>query len=506
MINSTYKRYMMMAGLLLASMTTSTHLFAMRDAAAEVARNVERMERERAENLGALEVARADYARLNQVIGDIRAGRAQLAADETMRDLEGQLRDASNRLQRAAADQQGYDFGHTVVNTMFQAGMNRFNLETDKQKIKAQGEADAVKWKAAIETSMKEAMKPENLLKTIAAATGITLGAAGMYYLSKFGYEYAKAQIGKPSLVRETSRGSIAQSIRQQWNALLGREEFVDNKLEEIVLSPDMQTKALLLADDAKETNSLGLTYQNALFYGPPGTGKTEFAKKLARYSGMDYAILSGADFSQFKDGEAIFELHKLFDWGQTVDKGLIIFIDEADACFRDRATLSKEGVELVNAFLSRTGASSDKYMIILATNYENELDAAVRSRIHKKLPFLLPGIDERIGILKKKIEKYILNDSRQFERDGETVTVNLAVAADVNDAYMNSVARNIEGFSGRDIDQMVAEVRLRAYRSGQNVVTKDIFEKVVADKKATIEKDRQTTEYQRKKYGNAAA
>jgi len=30
--------------------------------------------------------------------------------------------------------------------------------------------------------------------------------------------------------------------------------------------------------------------------------------------------------------------------------------------------------------------------MIILATNYEDELDAAVRSRIHKKVPFMLPA------------------------------------------------------------------------------------------------------------------
>ena len=35
---------------------------------------------------------------------------------------------------------------------------------------------------------------------------------------------------------------------------------------------------------------------RNFLFYGPPGTGKTLFAKKLALNSGLDYAIMTGAD------------------------------------------------------------------------------------------------------------------------------------------------------------------------------------------------------------------
>ena len=38
--------------------------------------------------------------------------------------------------------------------------------------------------------------------------------------------------------------------------------------------------------------------YRNFMFYGPPGTGKTLFAKKLALKSGMDYAVMTGADVS----------------------------------------------------------------------------------------------------------------------------------------------------------------------------------------------------------------
>ncbi len=202
--------------------------------------------------------------------------------------------------------------------------------------------------------------------------------------------------------------------------------------------------------------------------------------------------------------------MHKLFDWAEASERGLIIFIDEADACFRDRSTLDKDGVNLVNAFLSRTGASSDKFMIILATNYEDELDAAVRSRIHKKIPFMLPALEQRFKIMQKKIEKYIVDDIREVvKEDGSEATYQLTFASDVNEAYLRDVARRIDGFSGRDIDQFIAEVRLATYRSGNLEVTREVFDYVITEKIKQIEKDKLTTEYQRaraRKQGNAVA
>ena len=70
--------------------------------------------------------------------------------------------------------------------------------------------------------------------------------------------------------------------------------------------------------------------FQNLLLHGPPGTGKTMFAKNLALNSGMDYAIMTGADVSPLGK-ESVTELHKLFDWSSSSSKGLVLFIDEAD-------------------------------------------------------------------------------------------------------------------------------------------------------------------------------
>ena len=118
----------------------------------------------------------------------------------------------------------------------------------------------------------------------------------------------------------------MKQSLKNFWlQKILGKYKE-DLKLSDVILPPEMSEKLQALANDAQSTQEHGLPYRHTLFYGLPGTGKTMFAKRLAKHSGMDYAIMSGADFAQFKDGEGITELHKLFDWAENSKKGLLIF------------------------------------------------------------------------------------------------------------------------------------------------------------------------------------
>jgi len=403
------------------------------------------------------------------------------------------------------------NFANTVGNTFGQAAtllINERGAENRRAEIRDQEMVRGIianKGKLAeLEAWLKTLKDPKVLATWAAALAATTLGVVGAYYTAKIGYQYVDARMGKPALVRESSRASVWLELQRAF----GFNLLPEAKLTDIVLEPAIEKQVYALADDTKLVREYGLTYQNMLYYGPPGTGKTEFAKTVAHYADMDYAIMSGADFSQFKGGEGITEMHKLFDWAEASERGLIIFIDEADACFRDRSTLDKDGVNLVNAFLSRTGASSDKFMIILATNYEDELDAAVRSRIHKKIPFMLPALEQRFKIMQKKIDKYIIDDIREVvKEDGTQVTYQLTFADDVNESYLRNVAQRIDGFSGRDIDQFIAEVRLATYRSGNLVITREVFDYVINEKIKQIEKDKQTTEYQRaraRKQGNA--
>ena len=49
------------------------------------------------------------------------------------------------------------------------------------------------------------------------------------------------------------------------------------------------------------------------------------FAKGLAHQSGLHYAIMTGGDVAPLGK-DAVTEIHKLFDWANTTNKGVLLF------------------------------------------------------------------------------------------------------------------------------------------------------------------------------------
>lgn len=148
--------------------------------------------------------------------------------------------------------------------------------------------------------------------------------------------------------------------------------------------------------------------FRHMLFYGPPGTGKTMAAKRLARTSGLDYAIMSGGDVAPL-GGKAVTQLHEMFNWAERSRRGLLLFIDEADAFLGKRGEGMSEGMRgALNALLFRTGDQSRDFAVVLATNRPGDLDAAVLDRMDEALEFPLPGEGERLDILRLYLDKYI--------------------------------------------------------------------------------------------------
>lgn len=84
--------------------------------------------------------------------------------------------------------------------------------------------------------------------------------------------------------------------------------------------------------------------------------------QKLAANSGMDYAIMTGGDVAPM-GREGVTAIHKVFDWAKSSRKGLLLFVDEADAFLRKRSseTISEDLRATLNAFLYRTGEQSTK-------------------------------------------------------------------------------------------------------------------------------------------------
>ena len=137
--------------------------------------------------------------------------------------------------------------------------------------------------------------------KMTRAAAGITLMGIGLYG-AKHGVgiigRSIESRIGKPSLVRETSRLNFADMFKHpiKTGQRLWLSRRPEDALKGVVLRPTLEERLRDVAIATRNTKRNRGFFRNVLFYGPPGTGKTLFAKKLAQHSGMDYAILSGGD------------------------------------------------------------------------------------------------------------------------------------------------------------------------------------------------------------------
>lgn len=138
---------------------------------------------------------------------------------------------------------------------------------------------------------------PAQLGTTVLAMTALAAGVYGSREGARVVARVVEKRLGAPSLVRETSRSVRHFSLAARAARALGRTPSggEGHSLADVVLRADVSARVAELAVAVRNTRAHGAPYRHMLFYGPPGTGKTMVAKRLARSSGMDYAIMSGA-------------------------------------------------------------------------------------------------------------------------------------------------------------------------------------------------------------------
>ncbi len=277
----------------------------------------------------------------------------------------------------------------------------------------------------------------EQMARAVGIASALARGVSGARAAARVAGDHAAARLGRPSLVRETSRASPLDALRPAgWRRLLAPAE-AGGALDGVVLEPALEKRLGHVAAATKNTRANAAPFRHVLLHGPPGTGKTLFAKKLARASGLDYAILTGGDVAPL-GRDAVTEIHRLFDWAATSRRGLLLFIDEADAFLRSRREATSEDLRnAFNAFLYRTGEPSRDVMLVYASNAAEDFDWAVNDRIDEMVRFSLPGRAERARMLRQYLDEYF-------------------GAGDIADAKLDGAVAATEGFSGREINKLV--------------------------------------------------
>lgn len=315
--------------------------------------------------------------------------------------------------------------------------------------------------------------------KVTAAAAGISLLALGVYTAKRgtgVAASYISARLGKPSLVRDTSRFSIFETVKHPVDTVQKLRKAPQDALSGVVLEPSLEARLRDVAIATKNTKLNGGMYRNLLFYGPPGTGKTMFAKKLAMHSGMDYAIMTGGDVAPMgRDG--VTAMHKVFDWASTSRKGLILFVDEADAFLRKRSSekISEDLRSTLNAFLYRTGEQNDKFMLVLASNTPEQLDWAINDRLDEMIEFALPGDSERERLVRLYFDQYVLQPAVENTKGRRLKVEDMDYSA-----LCSEIAQKAKGMSGREIAKLGVAWQASGYASEDGTLTKSmIMEKV---------------------------
>ena len=118
------------------------------------------------------------------------------------------------------------------------------------------------------------------------------------------------------------------------------------------------------------------------LFHGPPGTGKTLAATLLGKHTGQDVFRIDLSRVASKYIGETEKNLGQLFD--EAEHKDWILFFDEADALFGKRTSTKGANDRYANqevAYLLQR-VESFPGLVILASNYKQNLDTAFRRRI----------------------------------------------------------------------------------------------------------------------------
>ncbi len=164
---------------------------------------------------------------------------------------------------------------------------------------------------------------------------------------------------------------------------------------------------------DSKFAYGKGVT---ALFYGPPGTGKTMAAYVLSNELKIP---LYRVDLSQVVDkyiGETEKRLDEIFAYAEK--SNVILFFDEADSIFSKRSEVKDSKDKYANTEVSFILQRIEEYsgIVILATNYRNNIDDAFMRRMKYVIEFKMPDVETRLAIWKNSFSDEIPLENIDFE------------------------------------------------------------------------------------------
>ncbi len=123
----------------------------------------------------------------------------------------------------------------------------------------------------------------------------------------------------------------------------------------------------------------------NVLLFGPPGTGKTEFVKYLGRALDRKVLVKRASDILDMYVGNTEKRISAMFR--QAESEHAILFLDEIDGLAQDRED-ARRGWQVTQVDELLQEMENFNGVMIAATNFSKNLDAAIMRRFTFKLEF----------------------------------------------------------------------------------------------------------------------
>ena len=190
------------------------------------------------------------------------------------------------------------------------------------------------------------------------------------------------------------------------------------------------------------------------LFYGPPGTGKTLTASLLGKYTNHPVYRIDLSTLVSKYIGETEKNLANLFN--KAANKNWILFFDEADSVFGKRTNVQQANDKYANQEVSYLlqRVESHPGLVILATNFKDNIDEAFMRRFQSMCEFQLPSAAERLLLWNSNLPKQLsIEDRINFE--------------EISEKY---------DLSGSNIINVIQYCSLKVLSSNQNKLTYNIL------------------------------
>ncbi|MFO7801230.1 MAG: ATP-dependent zinc metalloprotease FtsH [Desulfovermiculus sp.] len=219
----------------------------------------------------------------------------------------------------------------------------------------------------------------------------------------------------------------------------------------------ELQEVVDYLTEPGKIQEMGGKIPKGIMLVGPPGTGKTLLARAVAGEAGVPFFSITGSDFMEMFVGVGAKRVRNLFQDARK-NAPCIIFIDEMDAIGRRRgAGLGgghDEREQTLNQLLSELDGfeAYENIIVMCATNRPDILDPALSrpGRFDRRIIVDLPTTRDREELL-------------------HLYTKDKKLSPDVD---LDRLARETQGFSGADLENMLNEATLLAARQDQEAIS----------------------------------